>query len=85
MKAIWKFEVPIINTATVLKMPVGAKALTVQMQGHKPCLWAEVSPGSPTEDRMFAWFGTGHQLPERLMTYIGTVQQECYVWHLYEL
>ncbi len=85
MKAIWKFEVPINADMMVLKMPVGAKVLTVQIQGHKPCLWAEIVRGAPTEDRMFAWFGTGEQFPDRLMTYIGTVQQECYVWHLYEL
>ena len=58
-------------------MPMGAKALTVQMQGTDPCLWAMVD----TEERETALYpvwmhGTGHPADEAAQCgrYVSTIQ-----------
>lgn len=84
-KRIWKYDLN-INGLTTLRMPDGAKPLTVQMQGIVPCLWAMVDPDYEATERVFDFVGTGHAIPETLETdYIGTIQQGPFVWHLLEL
>lgn len=81
MKTIWKF------TATeIVDMPEGAEILTVQMQGEDICLWAKVDPttGSWTK-RRFLCLGTGHEIPDENLKYIGTIQTvDRFVWHIFE-
>lgn len=86
MTTIWKFPL----TATVgmpekIAMPAGATILDVQVQSGQPCMWAEVDPAAPVEDRMFVVRGTGHTFDGFHGTYIKTFQEPPYVWHLYEL
>lgn len=82
-RTIWKYD---IDGGEVIKltMPVGARPLAVQCQGRKMCLWAEVEPGNDYSIRTFVVLGTGSPMPNAVLVYIGTVQREMFVWHVYE-
>ena len=72
---IWKYELKILDTQK-LKMPSGAKPLSVQWQFNKLCLWMLVNEHNITEDRVVAIYGTGHPLPMTIGDYVGTFQTE---------
>ena len=87
-KTIWKFELETTDKQT-LKMPVGAKILTVQTQNEKPCLWALVDPNAEKEDRFIEVFGTGHPIGCDMgvdRKYISTYQLRggSLVFHVFE-
>lgn len=86
-KAIYKYVVR--PDRLKVEMPKGAKVLTAQLQHGEICVWAEVQPDAPTEQRHFEVFGTGHPMHEDMGTsreYINTVQLEggALVFHVYE-
>ncbi|MDO8573013.1 MAG: hypothetical protein Q7S11_04630 [bacterium] len=72
MKSIWKFPLEVTDNQTV-ELPVGAKALSVQVQNEKPCLWAMVDTKTKIESRVIQIFGTGHPVLNE-GDYIGTFQ-----------
>ena len=86
---IWKWTLDRCDQQT-LRLPTGARLLTVQMQGSSPCLWAlcdETSSG-PKEPRTIALYGTGHQIFNKEPgEYIATFQTKggIFVWHAFEL
>lgn len=62
-----------------------AKILTAQIQNNKIVLWAEVD--TATEYNLYRYFriiGTGQTVPDGAV-YISTVQQDQFVWHVYEV
>jgi len=65
-----------------IEMPVGATILSVQVQHESICIWAEVEDYT-SAGRTFRIVGTGNEVPEQCK-YVGTVQQEPFVWHIYE-
>lgn len=67
-----------------LDLPSGAHVLTVQKQGDRPMLWASCESDAPREERRFIIAGTGRALPEHVGQYVGTWQDDGYVWHLFE-
>lgn len=74
---------------TNLLLPVGAKVLCFDYQRGEPYLWVQhvQNPGRPSvtkETRTFQIVGTGWEFPQPKQ-YIGTVQQDGYVWHCYEV
>lgn len=83
------YKYPLKLGATTLTMPLVADILCVQIQNHLICLWAEVAdPDGPSKSREFVVLGTGHDIPERAGTsrmYIGTVQHNEFVWHVFEV
>lgn len=81
MRAIFKYPIHIADRQTV-SMPAGAVPLTVQMQHGLPCLWAAVDTSQPEEQVPIGMCGTGHPMPEG--KYIGTVQDEGFVWHYFD-
>lgn len=81
-KAVWKY---VLQPECTLKMPKGAKCLTVQMQSGQPMLWVLVDPKAPLEDRKFLVLGTGHEGEVTHRGYVGTWQSGSYVWHLFEV
>ncbi len=89
MRTIWNFPLG-DGSPQVIRMPVGAEILTVQVRGDRPYLWAIIKPvpSSPkTEYRHFEVFGTGQDIHEDMgidRRYIGTFQQPPYVWHVFE-
>ena len=83
MRTIWKYAVD----DGPVSMPSGARILSVQVQRGDLTLWAEVDSDAPAEIRRFRVYGTGHELPRGLGyqdSHIATVQDEPFVWHVYE-
>lgn len=82
-----KYSISIVNQTTALRLAVGTvvRAVGVQEPGNV-VLWAEVPVGvhRPVETRTFTIIGTGHDVPET-GTYIGTVFDGPFVWHVYEV
>lgn len=88
MYAVWKF--PLVNreyNTFEIKMPLGAKVLTFQMQDEVPTIWALVNTQEfDNEVRRFDLLGTGFEFERTTdKSYIGTVQQGWLVWHLFEV
>lgn len=68
-----------------IEMPQHAFLRTIQRQGDKLFLWAQVYPGNVPELRSIRCFGTGQLIPgDGLgMTYLATVQYAG-VWHFFD-
>ena len=54
------------------QLPEGATLLTVRTQRHLPFFWALVDPEAPKIMRRIQSYGTGHEIPARPGTYIGS-------------
>jgi len=58
------------------------------MQGSLPCLWALVNPKAKLEEREIELHGTGnpiwHLTEKTERKYIGSVQTDVFVWHVFE-
>jgi len=72
-----------VTDRQTLKMPVGAKVLTVQMQGGIPCLWA-MCESKETTERTILMYGTGNLMSPLPGAYIGTFQMGALVFHVFE-
>lgn len=76
MNTIWKFELETTDRQKI-KMPKGARIITVQTQNEAPCLWAVVNCNYEMEDRIIEIVGTGHNInstPDSDLIYLGTYQ-----------
>lgn len=84
MKRVYKYEID--KSIEKISMPFGAKILSAQIQKDKICLWAEVDTENETTQRAFIIFGTGHDINFKNdeISYLATVQQGIFVWHIYE-
>jgi hypothetical protein len=80
---IFKYPLEVTYKQTIL-MPEGAKILSFQAQDNRPCLWAMVDPNAFPRERIFFIYGTGHDVYETNLTFIGTTQLGMFVWHLFE-
>jgi len=85
---IYKYELEVMDNQN-LRLPIGAKILTVQSQNGKPCLWALVDISAETEVRHIEIFGTGHPVLSDMGTsreYISTFQMHGgqLVFHAFE-
>lgn len=85
-RTIWKFTLAPTDEQTI-DIPSGARLIAAREQGDDVCVWAEVDPGAPTDPRTFRVAGTGHPLPDRPMTHVGTAMPHGgdLVFHVYEL
>ena len=87
MHSVWKYTVPVADTFSI-ETRRGAKILSVAVQGDEVCIWAEVNPTAPVEERRFRMCGTGHPIPEdEDRRFVGTVllRGGSLVFHLFEL
>jgi hypothetical protein len=81
-RTIWKFPLAIKDVQQI-EIPRAHRFLTVQMQ-HRPCLWVEVGPDvSAKLPVKVLCVGTGHPFDASNAEYIGTVQDDIFVWHFY--
>ena len=83
---IYKYDLLIKDVRFQIKLPLGAKILTIQIQGGHPRLWAIVDETlEPTETRELLIIATGDQMPE-VGRYITTFQihDGAFVWHVFE-
>lgn len=84
MKTIWKHQLKLTDRQT-LSVPTGAIFLCVQNQNGIPTIWSLVEPDAPTLTRRYIEIiGTGHEIAEAPRVYIGTVQIDQFVWHIFE-
>ena len=86
-KEIWKFDVLLLGDFK-LTMPWGAKILTFQMQQDTPRIWVLIDwdvAGNARETREFTIQGTGIDFYLDKGNYIGTIQRNNFVWHLFEV
>lgn len=85
MKTIYKYHL-VVGANQHITMPKGSRILHVHTQETVPTLWVECAEGDdgPVEDRVFHVIGTGGQVPEEPMTYLGTTHCNGFVWHVYE-
>jgi len=85
MTTIWKFSLKVVDSQMV-EMPRGATLLCVQVQWHVPCLWVQVDSEQPKEKREILTVGTGHLMPEKIGSYLGSYQLEngALIFHVFE-
>jgi hypothetical protein len=69
---IWKWEIE--ENHQELVMPIGAKILSVQIQGESVQLWALVDEKVKDITRTFEVYMTGQPLPHNPGEYITTLQ-----------
>ena len=82
---IYKFPLDIIDVQTVTCAALICRCLTVQMQRGKPKLWALVNPDKQAEGSVvIRCYGTGGLGPLAGETYLGTVQDDRFVFHFFE-
>ena len=85
-KKIWKFPLKAMDQNSI-EMPIGAKILTVQVQGVAICIWVLCDPSAKKETRHFEVYGTGQEvIDDGTSKYLGTFQVANgeFVFHLFE-
>lgn len=85
-KKIFKYQLETTDFQQI-QIPEGGEILCLQTQYNRPCIWVLVDPDSPTKQRTFEIFGTGHSLPEHVnRKYVGSYQVfDSLVFHCFEL
>lgn len=83
MNVIYKYPLAIQRTQP-LAVPRDAKILTVQNQNGVPTLWVMLEPRTPAYARTIHMVGTGHGTVDPSLVYIGTTQNDGFVWHWFE-
>lgn len=88
MRAIYKYRLD-VGAQVAVRMPRGAKVLSVGEQGVGIFVWAEVETLDDLEERYFLMYGTGHPIvesPHMSRVFIGTVQLRKLglVFHVFE-
>ena len=88
-RTIHKYVLPVTDEVTI-QMPLDAKVLHVGWQGPSQGqieVWAEVNTFAGQVPHRFRIYGTGHPMePDPTKErYIGTVQVQAFVWHVYEV
>lgn len=84
MKTVYKYALT-PERPCIVQMPYQARVVHVGEQADAPVLWAEVDTDLPIKSRHFYVFGTGHEIPARLLLqHVGTVQIDSLVWHVFE-
>lgn len=85
LHTIWKYSpIGLDKEKFEITMPTGTEILTFQLQGTAPTLWALVNPALPPERRGFILHNTGVSIDVRTGRYVGTIQLNNKVYHLFE-
>jgi hypothetical protein len=82
MKKVFKYELQ--GKDVILKLPLGAEILNVQLQNDRPVLWALVDPNNVEVGRSICIVGTGWDVEDN-MKYINTYMEGYFVWHVFEI
>lgn len=86
MSEVWKFKIPAASNIEIA-MPDGAVLLHFGLDpSFDPCVWAAVSPWRPRRNRLLRLVGTGQKFDDDLLeSYVGSVVQGTFVWHLFDV
>jgi len=83
-QCIWKYELDIVNAQTV-EMPPDSTILSVQEQNGVLVMWVMcIMAGCAKVHRNINIVGTGHSIRIPPGKYIGTVQRDGLVWHIFD-
>lgn len=86
-RLIYKYPFPLSATFS-LDLPKDATILSVQVQDGIPCMWVLFvkQDVQETESRFFTLIGTGHEIDDGWLHYIGTFQRSdgATILHLFE-
>jgi len=69
---------------TVLQVPHHSMFLSVQLQGEEVCIWLTVFAKEPIVSRSYEILLTGIDYENTPRSYLGTVQQNGIVMHVFE-
>ena len=83
-QTIWKYKLEIVDEQFI-EIPFGynSKLLSVAMQDERLCLWAIVEPEKDTKTAQIRIFGTGNPHYSGSLEFLGTVQEQFFVWHVF--
>ncbi len=83
MNIVHKYKIDLGETSHT--MPKGAVLLDAQIQDNKFVFWVLVDLDEENEElRTFVVTGTGTKFNAEGFTYVSTVQDGIYVWHIFE-
>lgn len=86
MKSIWKY--PVVPGRFTHAIPEGGKILHLAVQGDagEPQMWVLVDKSADTESRTFRVYGTGRDMSDEELAYVGTFMQDggSLVFHVFE-
>lgn len=87
MSRVYKYTINLEEKPTVLKLPRHTVPLSVGVQGREIRLWARVNElfMEDLEERTFGVAATGYTEVPDDANFIGTVQIEWTVWHVFEV
>lgn len=80
---VWKFRLG-RQGRTEIEMPGSAKVVEVAAQNGHFTLWAVVVPGEKPQTRIFYVVGTGRPVSPNAHTYLGTLHDDPFVFHVFE-
>lgn len=82
---VWKYQLRHTDVQDLM-LPANARILTVQAQREQACLWVQVDPEAAPERRRIRIHGTGHEIGDGLLDYLGTFQLDAgaLVFHVFE-
>jgi hypothetical protein len=73
MAKVFKYKLEPTNEQQIL-IPEGGKILHIDVQRGMPCIWAMVDPDMHSEPVTIYTYGTGHEIDEKGLLYIGSYQ-----------
>ena len=79
---IYKYVLGRLPTQLV-RMPINAKIMDIQMQADNPTMWAMGAPDSEMIDVRIDMYATGESLLDSDSKHIATVQDGDFVWHFF--
>lgn len=83
MKKILKYQL-LLKEVQILNTHQYSKILTAQLQSDVIVLWVEtLSDQDPLQVPIYI-IGTGQPMPIGATNYIATIQQDGFVWHIYQ-
>ena len=81
---IYKYPVSFLPGRQKIKLPEGAKILSVQVKDEEPWLWALVNSAAPMLETEIVCHLTGAHAPsEKFGQHIDTVQHRGFVFHYF--
>ncbi len=82
MITIYKYTLQ-IGHAQRITIPGFIKVLYTGLQSGVPCIWALVDTEKELKAHLITVHGTGHPVLNSLEEYVGTVQIDAFVWHIF--
>lgn len=85
MRVIWKYSLRGHGGhGGMVTMPAGARILSVKSLGGVPVVYALVDPAEPEiVKHYFHLIGTGQNVEMEPGVYLGTVECEPFMWHIF--